>query len=341
MTPTVNLPTVNLQIVLEAIPVGLPRLEDFGFREVSIPPLEEGQILLRHRYLGLSPSARIRMAGDSDYGRGIAPGEVIMGQTVGVVVRSRDPEFQEGQCLLTNGGWQSHSVTRGAGAVRLDPNAGPLDENLGLLGTSGMTAYVGLFDVGMPKTGETLVVSAASGSVGSLVGQLGKICGCRVVGITSGERKMKHVTTELGFDIAVDHRDPHFSAALTKACPAGIDIYFDNVGGAVRDAVWPLMAEFGRVVLCGMIADYGRISEAIGPSWFPILSKRLTVKGFLLRDHEHRRRDFLKDVRTWRDHGQITYRNDVSIGLKSAPAAFIRMLSGAKLGKSIVQVAEA
>ena len=331
---------VNRQIVFSSIPDGLPTLDNFTLVESPVPEPQDGQIRVRHLFLGLSPSARLRMAGDSDYGAGMPLGKPVQGQAVGVVDISRNPAFQPGDHLVVNGGWQSYSVTSGRGATRVDADLAPPSCALGLLGTSGMTAYVGMLDIGLPKAGETVVVSAASGSVGSVAGQIAKLKGCRVVGVAGGAEKCDYVTKTLGFDACVDHRAPGLPQRLAAACPEGIDIYFENVGGAVRSAVWPLFNDFGRVVLCGMISDYQNREGLTGPDWFPILTHRLTIRGFLLRDHADRRDAFLADMADWYRSGKVRYREDVADGLEQAPAAFIRLLRGDNFGKTLVRLAD-
>lgn len=331
---------MNRQILFSAIPQGLPVPSDFSLVETPAPKPAEGQILVRHLFLGLSPSARLRMAGDSDYSAGMPLGKPFQGQVLGIVEESRNPDFAIGDYLLVNGGWQEFSVTSGKSAIRIDPALGPVSTALGLLGTSGMTAYVGLLDIGQPKPGETVVVSAASGSVGSVVGQIAKLHGCRVVGIAGGPEKCAYAVDTLGFDACLDHRLPDLPQRLADATPSGIDVSFENVGGAVRDAVWPLLNDFGRVVLCGMIADYQNVEGLKGPDWFPILMHRLTVRGFLLRDHADRRGEFLRTVSTWYREGKIQYREDIAQGLENAPSAFIRLLRGENFGKAIVRISD-
>lgn len=337
----------NLRVQLTTVPTGLPNERDFQILRLPVPEPERGQFQIRHMYLALSPSARIRMSGDSDYGRGIAPGELIPGQTVGVITQSRHDNFQAGEIVVTNGGWQQYSLSSGRTAVRIDTAKISPKDALGLLGTSGLTAYAGLVTLGgLGDVGglagsqppKTLVVSAASGSVGSVAGQLGKIMGCRVIGITGGQEKCRYVIDELGFDDAVDHRAVDFPAELRRTCPEGVDIFFENVGGTVRDAVWPLMRDFGRVVLCGMIAEYGNMATSQGPGWFPILSRRLTVAGFLLRDHIGREAEFLAKATDWIAQGKLRMRYDVTEGIAATPAAFMRLLSGHNFGKSLVKV---
>lgn len=332
--------TVNRQIWLSAVPNGMPRPGDFALAAAPIPEPEEGQFLVRHLFIGLSPSARLRMAGDSGYAAGMPLGKPVQGQAVGVVQSSRHPAYAVGDHVLVNGGWQEYSISSGRSAVRVDPAQAPVSAALGLLGTSGMTGFVGLLDIGKPEPGETVVVSAASGSVGSVVGQIARINGCRVVGIAGGPEKCAYVTGELGFDACVDHTAPDLPARLAAACPTGIDISFENVGGEVRDAIWPLLNDFGRVVLCGMIAEYQDAGHRQGPNWFPILTRRLTIRGFLLRDHAERREAFMHAVSDWYRQGLLRYREDVTVGLENAPVAFIRLLQGRNFGKAVVKLSD-
>ncbi|MDP3139310.1 MAG: NADP-dependent oxidoreductase [Burkholderiaceae bacterium] len=329
---------VNRRIVLARRPADGQDVSHLMLEQSVIQSPGKGQFQIRHLYLALSPSARIRMSGDSDYGEGIRLGDVVPGQSIGIVAKSLHPDFHAGDIVATNGGWQEYSLSGGTAAQKIDANKVSLQDALGLLGTSGLTAFVGLTGYGHPAPGKTLVVSAASGSVGSVVGQIGRILGCRVVGITGGADKCRYVTQELGFDAAVDHRLDGWPDALAEACPDGIDIYFENVGGAVLDAVLPRMAEFGRVVLCGMISQYGLSGELRGPSWFPLLTKRLTVSGFLLRDHYARTQEYLSLASDWIADGKLKMRYDVADGLEQVPAAFARLLKGQNFGKTLVKL---
>lgn len=329
---------MNRQIVLASRPDGLPRPENFRLLERPLPEPGEGEVLLRHTWLGLAPSARLRMSPTASYRSPMALGDVVHGQAIGVVSRSRHPAFREGDTAMSLGaGWQAYSVCAGDGLVRVDPRLAPPSVWLGALGSSGMTAYVGLLDIGMPRAGETVVVSAASGGVGSVAGQIARLKGCRVVGIAGGRSKVRHVFEQLRFDAAVDHRDPDFAGKLAAACPDGIHVYFDNVGGRVRDAAWPLMAQGGRIVVCGLIAEYNDAAQA-GPAWFSILAKRLAVRGFILSDHLERRPDFLRDMGQWYRDGGIVVREDVTEGLESVVPAFVGMLQGKNFGKTIVRL---
>lgn len=330
---------MNRQIVLANRPEGLPTPDNFALVSSEIPDPGAGEFLLEHHYLGLAPAARIRMGASRSYAPPLPIGGVIYGQAVGRVRASRHPAFREGDLVVsTDAGWQEYSVSDGARASRIDASVAPEQVWLGALGVSGMTAYVGLLDIGAPKVSDTVVVSAAAGAVGSAVGQIARIKGCRVVGIAGGGTKCRYVTEELGFDASVDYHAADFARQLADACPAGIDLYFDNVGGAVRDAVWPLMSDFGRVVVCGLISEYGATAPVSGPGWFALLTKRLSVRGFLLRDHEARQADAVADMSRWYREGRIKGREQIVEGLEQTPAAFIRMLQGGNLGKTLVKL---
>ena len=227
-----------------------------------------------------------------------------------------------------------------AASVReLDPAAAPITTALGVLGMPGMTAYAGLLEIGRPKPGETVAVAAASGAVGSVVGQIAKIKGCRAVGIAGGPDKCRYVVQELGFDACVDHRAPDFAHQLETACPAGIDVYFENVGGAVQQAVWPLLNDFARVPVCGLIAQYSAAAPTPGPDMFSVLRKRLTLRGFIVSDFAAKQADFLREASEWVRSGRLKYREDVVEGLENAPAAFLGLLQGKNFGKLLVKVA--
>ncbi|MET4577120.1 NADP-dependent oxidoreductase [Ottowia thiooxydans] len=328
----------NRRIVLTSRPQGVPRPADFRIDTAAIARPGAGEVLLRHTWLGLAPAARLRMGEEASYREPMALGDVVYGQAIGHVVESQAPSLPVGTAVMSvSGGWQEYSVARAENLVRVDESVAPANVWLGALGTSGMTAYVGLLDLGQPREGETVVVSAASGGVGSNVGQIARLKGCRVVGIAGGEDKVRHVRDQLGFDAAVDYKSADFAQALTAACPSGVDIYFDNVGGAVRDAVWPLMNPGGRIVVCGLIAEYNDSRQG-GPGWFPILSKRLALHGFIMSDHLHRQPEFLRDMAQWIQQGRIHIQEDVSEGLESVVPAFIRMLTGKNFGKTVVRL---
>lgn len=329
---------INRQIVLASRPQGVPRPENFRVVETQLPEPRKGQVLIRHSLLGLAPAARLRMGEEASYREPMALGEVVYGQAVGQVVQTCEANFKEGDTVMSlSGGWQEYSVAAASALVTVDPAVAPPGVWLGALGTSGMTAYVGLLDIGRPRSGETVVVSAASGGVGAMVCQIARLKGCRVIGIAGGEAKVRYVVDTLRCDAAVDYSSPDFAARLRAACPDGVDVYFDNVGGAVRDAVWPLLSQGGRVVVCGLIAEYNTTRQA-GPGWFDILAKRLTLRGFIMSDYLDRRDDFLHEMAGWYRAGEIRVREDVSEGLDSVVPAFIRMLTGGNFGKTVVKL---
>jgi NADPH-dependent curcumin reductase CurA len=264
------------------------------------------------------------------------------GGTVSEVIASNHAAFKKGDIVLSRAGWQTHALSDGRGLSKIDPRLAPISTAVGVLGMPGMTAYMGLLEIGKPQPGETVVVAAASGAVGSAVGQIAKIKGARAVGIAGGKEKCDYVKNELGFDECLDHRDPDLAARLKDACPKGIDIYFENVGGAVFDAVFPLLTNFARVPVCGLIAHYND-TEVKPPKWagrfmFAILTKRLTFRGFIVSDFAARHADFLRDMSQWVREGKIKYKEFVTEGLDNAPSAFMGLLKGANFGKQLVRV---
>jgi NADPH-dependent curcumin reductase len=334
---------VNRQIVLASRPNGEPTLDNFKPVENPIPEPGKDEMLLRTVYLSLDPYMRGRMDDGPSYAAPVQLNEVMVGGTVCRVVKSSIAEFKVGDFVLAGSGWQDYFVTTKAGVQLLDNDLHPKSYALGVLGMPGFTAYVGLTNIGKPKQGETLVVAAASGAVGSIVGQIAKIKGCRVVGIAGGRAKCKYVKEELGFDDCLDHQEPNLSERLKKACPNGIDIYFENVGGPVFDAVLPLLNQFARIPVCGLIAHYNDAEPRKGvdrlPSMFRhILSKRLKVEGFINSDHNSQIDDFKKDMSDWLRTGRIKYREDVTEGLENAPSELIGLLKGNNFGKKIIKV---
>jgi NADPH-dependent curcumin reductase CurA len=332
--------TMNRKVVLKSRPAGAPRTSDFELIEAPIPQAGDGEILTRTIYLSLDPYMRGRISGVKSYAKGVDPGELMVGGTVGEVIESRHPGFARGDLVAGYDGWQAYGVSRGLGVRKLDPAQAPISTALGVLGMPGMTAYVGLLDFGRPKPGETVVVSAASGAVGSAVGQIGKLKGCRVVGVAGGRAKCDYVVSELGFDACVDHRGPDVFDALAKACPGGVDVYFDNVGGDVLKVVLRLVNPHARVPLCGLVSQYNAPEPPPGPNWGVLLVNRVNVKGFIISDHLDRLPDFLRDCTAWVREGRLKYREDVVAGLENAPAAFIGLLEGKNFGKLIVKVGE-
>jgi NADPH-dependent curcumin reductase len=332
------------QIVLAARPQGKPQLTDFSLAETAIPTPSAGQVLLRVQYLSLDPYMRGRMDDRKSYAKPVPLGGVMEGESVALVIASKHPAYSEGDLVLARTGWRTHALTDRADLRKLDPAVAPVTTGLGVLGMPGFTAYGGLLVIGKPKPGETVVVAAASGPVGSLVGQLAKIAGARAVGIAGGSEKCAYVKDELRFDAAIDHRDPDFAAKLAAACPNGIDVYFENVGGAVWQAVLPLLNKFARVPVSGLVAQYNGVGKGDGTDRLPatmreILSRSLTVRGFINYEFaEQHYAEFLREVGAGIADGRIRYRQDIVDGLEKAPEAFIGMLEGHNFGKLIVRV---
>ena len=334
------MPETNRQVLLRRRPNGMPVPEDFSIVDGAMPEPAEGQVLLRGIYLSLDPYMRGRISGQRSYAKPTEPGEVIEGRVVGRVIASRHPHFHDGDYAFGGYGWQTHSAVDGGALTKLDPNAAPISTALGILGMPGLTAYVGLKTIGRPKAGETVVISAASGAVGAVAGQLAKRDGCRVVGIAGGGDKCRYVADELGFDACVDHRGPDLAAALAAACPKGIDVYFENVGGAVQAAVFPLLNDFGRMIMCGMISEYNDIEPRPGPSLVSVVRKRLHIQGFIVSDHAALRPEYLATAAPLVRAGRLKYREDIVDGIDNAPAAFIGLLQGRNFGKLIVRLGD-
>ena len=333
----------NRRVLLKSRPQGEPTHANFDVVESPIPEPKDGEYLSRTLWMSLDPYMRGRMAETKGYAANVNLGDAMVGGTVGQVVKSRHPRFKEGDFVAEYAGWQSYAVSNGATSMKLDPGTAPLSTALSVLGMPGMTAYTGLLDIGKPQAGETVVVAAASGAVGSAVGQIAKIKGARAVGIAGGKDKCDYVKKELGFDECLDHRDPQLAAKLKEACPKGIDVYFENVGGAVFEAVFPQLNAFARVPVCGLIAHYND-TEASVPKWASsmmraVLTKRLTIRGFIVSDFAARHADFLRDMSQWLREGKLKHREFVTEGLDSAPAAFMGLLKGANFGKQLVRVA--
>jgi NADPH-dependent curcumin reductase len=330
------------RIVLASRPVGEPKRSDFRLEEYAVPEPGAGQVLLRTVWLSLDPYMRGRMSDAPSYAAPVPIGGVMEGGTVSEVMASNNPAFAKGDIVLSRAGWQTHALSDGKGLTKIDPSLAPISTAVGVLGMPGMTAYTGLIEIGKPQPGETVVVAAASGAVGSAVGQIAKIKGARAVGIAGGKDKCAYVKNELGFDDCLDHRDPDLAAKLKQACPKGIDVYFENVGGAVFDAVFPLLNPFARVPVCGLIAHYND-TEAKPPKWAAalmrnILTKRLTFRGFIVSDFAARQGDFLRDMSQWVREGKVKYKEFITEGLESAPDAFMGLLKGANFGKQLVRV---
>jgi NADPH-dependent curcumin reductase CurA len=330
------------RVVLAARPVGEPKASDFRIEEFAVPTPGEGQVLLRTIWLSLDPYMRGRMNDTASYAAPVQLGGVMEAGTVSEVAASNNAGFAKGDIVLSRAGWQTHALSDGKGLAKIDPKLAPISTAVGVLGMPGMTAYAGLLDIGKPQAGETVVVAAAAGPVGSAVGQIAKIKGARAVGIAGGKDKCDYVKKQFGFDDCIDHRDPGLAAKLKEACPKGIDVYFENVGGPVFEAVFPLLNPFARLPVCGLIAHYND-TEAKPPKWaaslmFAVLVKRLTIRGFIVSDFAARHADFLRDMSQWVREGKVRYKEQVAEGLDSAPAAFMGLLKGANFGKQLVRV---
>ncbi|MBX9825795.1 MAG: NADP-dependent oxidoreductase [Xanthobacteraceae bacterium] len=336
--------SVGKRILLASRPVGEPQESDLRIEDMPVPTPGPGEMLLRTLWLSLDPYMRGRMSDAPSYATPVAIGQVMEGRTVSEVVASHLEGYAPGDIVLSPSGWQTHALSQGGLTRKIDRSIAPVSTALGVLGMPGMTAYVGLLDIGQPKTGETVVVSAASGAVGSAVGQIAKIKGARAVGIAGGPAKCRYVVDELGFDACIDHHAPDMAERLKAACPNGIDVYFENVGGAVFEAVFPLLNNFARVPVCGQIATYNASEMPAGTLRTSqvtraILTKRLTLRGFIVTDFAARQGDFLRDVSAWVREGRIKYREDIVDGLEKAPRALIGLLRGENFGKMLVRVA--
>lgn len=338
--------SLSRRIVLARRPVGEPKPDDFRMEDGPLPAAPPGGVLLRTLWLSLDPYMRGRMSDAPSYSPPVGIGEVMVGGTVSEVVESNAEGFRPGDLVEGRTGWQEHAAVDPAkhpGGLRIVPRGpNPPSTALGVLGMPGMTAYCGLLNIGQPKPGETVVVAAAAGPVGSLVGQIAKLHGARAVGIAGGPDKCAHALS-LGFDACLDHRAPDLPGDLAAACPDGVDVYFENVGGAVWDAVLPRLNPFARVPVCGLVSMYNATEPPKGPSQAmlmrAVLTKRLLIRGFIVWDFAAQQDDFLQTVSTWLAEGKVRHQEDIVDGLEAAPKAFIGMLKGANFGKLLVRVA--
>jgi NADPH-dependent curcumin reductase len=336
------------RIVLARRPVGAPTLDCFRLEEGPVPAAGPGEVLLETLYLSLDPYMRGRMSDGPSYAEPVAVGGTMVGGTVNRVLVSNVAGYAPGDVVMGYAGWQTHAVVAPGASptsalVKLDPAVAPPSWSLGVLGMPGLTAYVGLLDLGQPQPGNTVVVASATGPVGATVGQIAKLKGCRVVGIAGGADKCDYAVKELGFDACLDHHRDDLATALKAACPQGIDVYFENVGGKVLQAVLPLLTVGARVPVCGVIAWYNLTQLPDGPDLSPvlmrnILTKRVKVQGFIVSDHYDRLGAFHRDMAGWVRSGQVKYREDLRLGLDAAPAAFLGLLEGRNFGKVVVQV---
>ena len=345
----VNFPQSNMtnrRIVLNSRLLGVPTTADLKLEEGSIPIPSDGQVLLRTLYLSLDPYMRGRMSDAESYAPPVALGDVMVGATISTVETSLNTNYQMGDLILSANGWQEYALSDGKGLLKLTNDLPALSLNLGVLGMPGFTAYMGLLDIGQPKPNEAVVVAAASGAVGAVVGQIAKIKGCRVVGIAGGADKCRYAVDELGFDICLDHHAEDFALQLANACSKGIDVYFESVGGKIFDAVLPLLNTKARIPVCGMIASYNSTNLTAGPDRLGLLEgillrKRIKMQGFIIfDDYGNRYPEFVNQMKTWLKQGKIKFLEDITDGLENAPNAFIGMLEGRNFGKTIVRVSE-
>jgi hypothetical protein len=333
---------VNRQIRLASRPVGLPKVSDFRLAYSPLPAAAAGEVLVRSVYLSLDPYMRPRMSDAESYAPPVAIGDVMVGGAVAFVLESRDPKFRAGDAVTGLLGWQEYAVAPGHELRRLDPGAAPISTALGVLGMPGLTAFFGLLDICGPQRGETVVVSGAGGAVGMLVGQIAKIKKCRVVGVAGSDAKVAWLLDELGFDAAVNYKTAaDLDSSLEQLCPDGVDIYFDNVGGATTDAVVRRINAGARISVCGQISQYNLEEPELGPRWLgQLIVKQATVRGFLVSGYAERFAKGLKQLTRWLRQGKLRYREDVAQGIEAAPQAFIGMLQGKNQGKQLVQLSE-
>ncbi len=335
---------LNRQLVLAERPDGVPTEATLRLVTTDRPIPQDGQMLLRTVFLSLDPYMRGRMSDAPSYAPPVEIGEVMVGGTVARVHSSKLAGFSAGDWVLCGNGWQDYALSDGTGVTRLASDLEHPSWALGILGMPGFTAWAGLLEIGQPQAGETIVVAAATGPVGSTVGQIGKIKGCRVVGIAGGAEKCAHAVERLGFDACIDHRSEHFVDELARALPDGIDVYFENVGGAVFDAVLPHLNAHARVPICGMVSQYNAKALPEGPDrmgWLmgQLLRKRITMRGFIIfDDFAPLYPQFAKEMTRWLEAGQIHYQEEIIEGLEQAPEAFVGLLRGANFGKRVIRV---
>ena len=335
---------MNRRFVLASRPGGMPSPANFRLESVPVPEPGEGELVVRTLYLSVDPYMRGRMKDGPSYAAPVQIDGMMTGGGVGRVIASRNPRFAVGDIVTGDTGWQTHCLTDGKAFRKVDPSLAPISPALGVLGMPGLTAYFGLLDLGQPKPGETVLVSGAAGAVGSLVGQIAKIKGCRAVGVAGADDKVRWLTEELGFDAAFNYKtvDPKdYRATYAALCPQGIDVYFDNVGGPLTDAVFPLINQRARIVICGQIHHYNDEKAAEGPRHlFHLIIKRARVEGFLVFDYYERFKEGLTQMAEWLREGKLIYREQVVEGFENMPQAFIGMLRGENTGKMIVKVPE-
>jgi len=327
----------NTQIFLKKRPPQIPEPQHFGIREVDMPAPQAGEALCKIHYLSLDPYMRGQISGRHITGT-VHEGDTLLGQTIGEVIDSKHDDYKVGDMLCFHGGWQAYALCNGTQTSRVDPRIQPASLALGILGMPGLTAYAGLLDLGEPKKDDVLVVSAATGGVGSMVGQIGRIHGCRVIGIAGSAEKCQWAVEQAGFAACIDYHKENVAERLDALCPDGVHIYFDNVGGDILEAVIWRLAVGARVVLCGLMAQYNDAKLPPGPNPGAIIKARATVRGLVVYDHVHRQADFVSDVLDWLADGSIAYKEDIAEGLAQAPESFCRLMRGNNFGKTIIKL---
>lgn len=328
----------NIQVRLKRRPVGSPVPEDFELVPTPVRGPAEDEIQVQVLYLSIDPALRPRMNAVSAYAGAVEIGSVIPSSAIGVVIESQSPEFVPGDYVFGFLGWQSYAVVPAKTARRVDPALASLPKWMSLLGLSSFTAYIGMTEIGKPRPGETVVVSAAAGATGSIAGQLARIAGARAVGIAGGAGKCRYVAEELGFDACVDYRAPDFAARLDAACPNGIDVNFENVGGAILQAAFDRMNQSGRIILCGLVSEYSQTDLPAGPNLWPAIYKSLRIEGFLASTYFHRIPEFVGKAVAWSREGRLSHHEHIVEGIENAPGAFVSMLEGAHFGKMMIKV---
>jgi len=331
---------INHKFTLAARPVGMPKRTDWTYGEEPVRELADGELLIKVLYVSLDPAMRGWMNEGKSYIAPVAIGEVMRALGAGQVIASRNPRFQVGQFVSGRCGVQEYVISQGDGLIGLDTRIAPLPVFLSTLGMTGMTAYFGLLDTGRPEAGETVVVSAAAGAVGGVVGQIAKIKGCRVVGIAGGDAKCRYLREELGFDAAIDYKSENVARALRAACPSGINVYFDNVGGDILEAALANLARGARIVICGAISQYNNAVTQGPRNYMSLLVNRASMKGMLAWDYVDRFGDAVREMAGWMKAGKLKSREDIVEGLEGFPEAFLRLFSGENIGKLMIKVAE-
>jgi NADPH-dependent curcumin reductase CurA len=340
-SPNQAVPAVNRQITLAARPVGMPKPTDFKLVDAQMPQPGAGEVLVRALYLSVDPVMRGRIGGQAGQARSVQPGEVMAGPVVGSVLESNDPRIAKDDVVEGMLGWQEYAVAQAKSLRKVDPRVAPISTSLYVLGMPGLTAYFGLLDICKPQPGETVVVSAAAGAVGSLVGQIARIKRCRAIGIAGSNEKIRFITRELGFDGGFNYKEGDYQARLKELCPNGVDIYFDNVGGPVTDAVIRAINTRARIAVCGQISQYNSERPEMGPRWLgQLVAKQAKAEGFLVQQFADRHEEGLKQLATWLREKKLKYHEDIVDGLENAPMAFIGMLEGKNIGKRLVRVTQ-